>query len=91
MEDELARGIREVARLRRMIAQIEQVIDDGGRSTRKRNGSGARGRNGKRERRTGAELVQFRRMLKAERKRGVPVTKLAQKHGITPAYIYQMG
>ena len=91
MEDELALASREVVRLRRIIAQIERVIDDAEKPTRKRNRSSARGRNEKRERRTGAELVQFRRMLKAERKRGVPVTKLARKHGITAAYIYQMG
>ena len=37
------------------------------------------------------ELIAFRKMLKAERKRGVPVSKLAQEHGISPAYIYQIG
>jgi DNA invertase Pin-like site-specific DNA recombinase len=42
-------------------------------------------------RRTGKELEAFRRMLKAERKAGVPVAQIAKKNGITPAYIYQMG
>jgi hypothetical protein len=39
-------------------------------------------------RRTGKELVQFRRMLRDERKRGVPVTELVRKYGISSAYIY---
>ena len=29
-------------------------------------------------------------MLVAERKRGVPVSELADKHGISAAYIYQL-
>jgi hypothetical protein len=42
-------------------------------------------------RRSGKELVAFRKMLKAERKKGVPVSELAKKHGISTAYIYQLG
>ena len=42
----------------------------------------------KRVRRTGKELIAFRAMLKAERKKGVPVAELARKHSITPTYIY---
>jgi hypothetical protein len=44
----------------------------------------------RRVRRSGKELVAFRKMLKAERKTGVPVTELARKHGISTAYIYRM-
>jgi hypothetical protein len=44
----------------------------------------------KRRRRTGKELTDFRKMLVAERKRGVPVAELAEKHGISAAYIYQL-
>lgn len=45
----------------------------------------------KRQRRFGKELVAFRKMLKAERKKGVPVAELAETHGISTAYIYQIG
>ncbi len=45
----------------------------------------------KRHRRSGKELVAFRKMLKAERKRGVSVAELARQHGISTAYIYQIG
>jgi hypothetical protein len=47
--------------------------------------------NGKRIRRTGSELVRFRKMLKAERKKGTSVNLLARKHGISTAYIYTLG
>lgn len=42
-------------------------------------------------RRTGKELAAFRKMLKAERKQGVPVADIAQKHGVSLSYIYQLG
>jgi hypothetical protein len=45
----------------------------------------------KRVRRSGKELIAFRKMLKAERKKGVPVEELARKHGISTTYIYTMG
>ena len=41
--------------------------------------------------RTGKELAQFRKMLKAQRKRSVPGAELARKHGISSAYIYMLG
>ena len=44
----------------------------------------------KRIRRTGKDLAAFRKMLKAERKRGVAVSELAQQHGISTAYIYSL-
>lgn len=44
----------------------------------------------KRTRRSGAELIAFREMLAAERSSGIPVVELAKKHGVSPAYIYQL-
>ena len=41
-------------------------------------------------RRTGKDLVAFRKMLKAERKRGVSVTDLAKEHGVSKVYIYTL-
>lgn len=41
-----------------------------------------------RRRRTGKELLAFRKLLKTERKAGVPVADLARKHGVSTAYIY---
>jgi hypothetical protein len=44
----------------------------------------------KRVRRSGKDLVAFRKMLISERKKGVPVAELARKHNISSAYIYQL-
>jgi hypothetical protein len=90
----LALHAREVLKLRRIIALAEKLIDESPKPKRGRpalsNGNGsAKGRaTGKRIRRTGKDLVRFRKMLKAERKRGAGVAELARKHGISPAYIY---
>ena len=41
-------------------------------------------------RRSGKELAAFRKMLKAERKRGVSVADLAKEHGVSKVYIYTL-
>jgi hypothetical protein len=82
---------KEVTELKKIVARAKELIAkaEGGEqmiaktSARRSLPSGRR--------RTGKELEAFRKMLKAERKAGVPVAQIAKKHGITPAYIYQMG
>ena len=87
---------REVSKLRRIIALAEKLIAENPKPKRGRpalqNGNGAVKvrASRKRIRRTGKELVQFRKMLKAERKRGVSIAALARKHGISTAYIYML-
>ena len=82
---------KDVSKLRRIIKLAEKLIAESPQPRRGRpalsNGHAA-SKNGKRIRRTGAELARFRKMLKAERKKGVPVADLARKHGISSAYIY---
>jgi DNA invertase Pin-like site-specific DNA recombinase len=90
---------REIDMLRQIISLAGSLIasahPDAGRSAGKsakseaKSGAGAEAE-GKRRRRTGKELAAFRKMLVAERKRGVPVAELAKKHGISAAYIYQL-
>jgi hypothetical protein len=90
----LALHAKEVSKLHRIIALAEKLIADNPKPLCGRpallngNGSGKRRANGKRIRRTGKKLAQFRKMLKAKRKKGVAVAELACKHGISPAYIY---
>ena len=43
-----------------------------------------------RARRSGKELVAFRKAVRAERKRGVPVTEIAKRHNVSTTYIYQL-
>lgn len=52
--------------------------------------SNSKGAKAKRVRRSGKDLAAFRKMLIAERKKGVPVADLARKHNISSAYIYQL-
>jgi hypothetical protein len=88
----LALYANEISKLRRIINLAEQMIAENPKSRRGRPPNDriaakpAAGK--KRIRRTGEGLVKFRKMLKAERKKGVPVAELARKHGISSAYIY---
>ena len=80
-----------LSKLRRIIAIAEKIIAESPKPRRGRpplKAAKARNGSGKRLRRTGRELVRFRTMLKAERKKGVPVAELAKKHGVSLAYIY---
>ena len=43
-----------------------------------------------RTRRSKLEAIALKKLLKAERKAGVPVAELAAKHGISTAYIYML-
>jgi hypothetical protein len=43
-----------------------------------------------RTRRSKKEAIALKKLLKAERKAGVPVAELAKKHSISTAYIYML-
>lgn len=79
----------EVAELKKIVAIAQTLLEKAGgknqtsRSHRRNGSSGPR--------RSGKELVAFRKMLKAERKAGASVAGLAKKHGISSSYIYQLG
>lgn len=78
---------KEVAELTKIVARAKELIAKAeGQSVK----STARRSTSVRVRRSGKDLVTFRRMLKSERKAGVPVAELAKKHGVTPSYIYQI-
>jgi hypothetical protein len=83
---------REISRLRKIVALASELLAKSETSTQPRHASKSKATTTtSRKRRSGKELVAFRKMLKAERKRGVAVSQLAQEHGISPAYIYQIG
>ena len=86
MEVALSLRANELAKLRRIVSLAEKLIENG---ESKGNG-GAANKRTKRIRRSGKELVRFRSMLKAKRNKGVPVSELARKHGISTAYIYTL-
>ena len=80
----------EVTKLKKLISLAQELLATAGPTT-KRAATSPTMEAGKRIRRTGKELVAFRKMLKAERKKGVRVEELASKHGISTAYIYTLG
>ena len=75
---------KEIAKLNRIMKLAEQLVQGSKVRTKAQRSNGKKTRT----RRTGRELGQFRKMLKAERRKGIPVAALARKHGISPAYIY---
>ena len=79
---------RELSQLKKMVALAQGLIDkaDATPSGEKVTKTSANSR----VRRSGKKLAAFRKMLKAERKRGVPAAELAAQHGISKAYIYSL-
>ena len=86
--------VREIARLRRIIAISENLIASSPRPKRGRPASKSDNGNlrpaSRRIRRSGKGLAEFRKMLKTERRKGIPVAQIAKKHGISAAYVYQL-
>jgi hypothetical protein len=79
----LSLSIQQVAKLQRIISLAQKLIAD----QPKQNGKPKRKT---RLRRTGKELVQFRRLLKSERRKGISVANIARRHGVSEAYIYML-
>ena len=88
----MATHVQQMARLKRIIILAEKLIaETPNPKTGRPAKASARTKlpGGKtRTRRTGKELIAFRKMLKAERSKGVSAAALAKKHGISQAYIY---
>jgi hypothetical protein len=90
---------REIKYLRTFVSIAQKLlasVDGGSANVAKTSKPGKAARSNKPTdrtgtRRSGKELAEFRKLLKAERRRGVPVAELAKKHGISTAYIYQIG
>jgi hypothetical protein len=75
---------QQIRKLEAIIAAAQAVLSEAKSAT------DTKGAKSKRVRRSGKELAAFRKMLVAERKKGVPVAELARKHNISSAYIYQL-
>ena len=83
---------KDIAQLKKLISIAEKLIKQSPAPKRGRpvKNASATSVYGKRIRRSGKELVTFRKMLLAERKRGIAVAELANKYGVSSAYIYQL-
>lgn len=71
------------------IKKLEQIIQHAMEILQLANASG-KAVSTPRKRRSGKELVAFRKMLKQEVAAGASVVDVAKKHGVTTAYIYQL-
>jgi DNA invertase Pin-like site-specific DNA recombinase len=80
---------KEMSELKRIVMRAQELIEKASAGDEAK--AAPRKSAGPRKRRTGKDLAAFRRQLKAERKAGVPVAEIAAKHGISTAYVYQLG
>ncbi len=84
---------RQISQLQKIIETAQTIlaeVEDAKADGRKSASSEAGSEREPRIRRSGKELAAFRKMLKAERKKGVPVAEIAQKHNVSKAYVYQL-
>ena len=85
----MARRPSYAAQLRKISSILEQLAE-----ALEKQGQIATSGNGRssamRTRRSKREVAALKKMLKAERKAGIPVAELAEKHGVSTAYIYML-
>ena len=83
----IANKLRKIAASLEELATVLESAPARGKSFPAGNGKSA---HPVRKRRSKKEAAALKKLLKAERKAGVPVAELAKKHGISPAYIYML-
>lgn len=80
----MALSKRQIAYLNKIIATAQKMLDTA-HLEESRAGSGP-----KRRRRSAAEAEKMRADILAKRAKGVAATKLAEKYGVSTAYIYMI-
>ena len=81
---------KEITQLKKLISIAEQLIKQSSASEASTKKSSRASGAVKRVRRSGKELIAFRKMLIAERKKGITAAELSRTHGVSQAYIYQL-
>jgi hypothetical protein len=83
---------RQISQLLNIIETAQAILAAAGDTmqTRKRKVSSAGASPKTTTRRSGKELVAFRKALVAERKSGAPVAEIAKRHRVSASYIYQL-
>jgi hypothetical protein len=86
---------RQISKLNKIIIMAQQLLATADSSASKRiygrSGRPASGRGGKvRQRRSSAEAAKMRADILAKRARGVAAATLAEKYGVSTAYIYMI-
>jgi hypothetical protein len=80
----------QIKQLRSLVSVATKLLASAKSSGSRSNGGINSGASSTRLRRSGKDLVAFRKQIKAERKQGVQVAELAKRHGVSTAYIYQL-
>lgn len=75
---------------KRQIAYLNRIIVTAQKMLATAHLDDARGGRPKRRRRSSAEAEKMRADILAKRAKGVPATKLAEKYGVSTAYIYMI-
>ena len=78
---------RQVAYLNKIIATAQKMLATAHLEAAK---AGTRSGGPTRRRRSGVEAEKMRADILAKRAKGVPATKLAEKYGVSTAYIYMI-
>lgn len=90
----MARTVNIANKLRKIAASLVEfatVIESQAAAKPKKSLPAGNGKSApSRTRRTKKEVAALKKLLKAERKAGVPVAELAAKHGVSNAYIYML-
>lgn len=88
----MALSKRQVSRLQKIVDTLQAILAEANESSPapKRKVASRAPAKDTRSRRSGKELVAFRKVLRAERKSGVPVAEISKRHNISKAYIYQL-
>ncbi len=89
----MARTINYAKKLRKIAASLEELataIEAMPAAGKKSFPAGNGKSTSTRRRRSKKEAIALKKLLKAERRAGVPVAELAKKHGISTAYIYML-
>ena len=81
---------KEITQLKKLISIAEQLIKQSSASEATTKKSSRASGAVKRVRRSGKELIAFRKMLISERKKGITAAELSRTHGVSQAYIYQL-
>jgi transposase len=80
----MALSKQQIDRLNKIIATARKLIDSA-------EAEGSNGTTGKtRTRRSSADAEKMKAQIRAARAKGVPATKLAEKCGVSTAYIYMI-
>ena len=81
---------KEITQIKKLISIAEQLIKQSSAAEASTKKSSRAFGAVKRVRRSGKELIAFRKMLIAERKKGITAAELSRTHGVSQAYIYQL-